>query len=109
MIIAYLSREGKELELIRSIASQYWEAFIFGYVIDERVAEAEGLTVPAVVSYKNTDGDNRAISGELNEEKLEMFLELASKNVIGDFNERSMNDYMAVRNSFHSAVTQACG
>jgi protein disulfide-isomerase A1 len=98
VVISYLgSAQVKELGMIRSIAEKHYESFVFGYVTDERVADAEGLAVPAVISYKNTDGDNKAMNGDFNEEDLELFLEMAKKSVIGEFSERTMNDYMAVR------------
>src|SRR5688572_5314340 len=80
VIIAYLSSDQEPLlNVFRAVARKHHEAFVFGYVDDIAIADAEGLTVPSIVSYKSTDGDKKAISGPFREEDIESFLKLAQK------------------------------
>lgn len=97
VIVAFLTGEWDTAkEIFYSIADKHHEDYVFGYSDDKASAEREGVTVPSIICYKNTDGDHKVLKGPFTEEDVESFLQLASKMVIGDFNERNMEEYMAV-------------
>lgn len=97
MIVAYLSGELSESKRVfLSIAEKHFKNFVFGYSQDKEIADLEGVTIPSIVCYKNTDGDHKALKGEFTEEDVEAFLATAPNMVIGDFSERNMEAYMAV-------------
>lgn len=60
-------------------------------------ADAEGRAMPSIACYKNNDGDHTIISAHFTAQDVERFLDMAKKNIIGDFSERNMETYMAVR------------
>ncbi|KAF2441853.1 hypothetical protein P171DRAFT_434462 [Karstenula rhodostoma CBS 690.94] len=97
MIVAYLSEEWSESRRVfLSIADKYYEDFIFGYSQNKKIADMEGVTIPSIVCYKNTDGDHKVLRGDFTEEDVGAFLATAPKMAIGDFSERNMEAYMAV-------------
>ena len=107
VIIAYLRPDQKALlEVFSSTAEKHQGHFVFGYSTDMPTADAEGLAMPAIACYKNTDGDHKVMNGHFKEEDIETFLKTATKPVIFDFSERNMNMFMAVsrcsnRSPFH--------
>lgn len=102
VIMAYLRPDQEALlEVFRTVASKHHADYVFGYVTDMPTADAEGLAMPSIVCYKNTDGDNKVMNGHFSEADVGKFLETATRTVIGEFNERNMDVYMAV-----SSVTQ---
>lgn len=100
VIVAFLNDEWSELnEVFHSVAAKYYENFVFGSTHGKNVkemADAEGLTVPSIVCYKNADGDHKVLNGVFTERDVEAFLATAPKMVIGDFSERNVEAYMAV-------------
>ncbi|KAF2801189.1 hypothetical protein K505DRAFT_227211 [Melanomma pulvis-pyrius CBS 109.77] len=96
VIIAYLRPDQEALlEIFRAIAKNHHQNFVFGYSTDMPTADAEGLAMPAIVCYKNSDGDNKVMNGHFKEEDVETFLRTAARDVIGEFNERTMDSFMA--------------
>lgn len=97
VFIAFLSAESQEaMEIFHSIAEEYHEEFVFGYTYDKKIAEKEGVTVPSIICYKNTDGDHKVLKGAFTSESVKDFLATAPKSIIGDFSERSVEAYMIV-------------
>lgn len=97
VIIAHLSDEWTEIERIfRFIAKKLHTKFVFGYIKDREIAEAEGFAIPTIVCYKNNDGNHKILEGTFTEEDLWAFLATAPEMVIGDFNDRNMEAYMIV-------------
>jgi len=97
VIIAYLRPDQTALlDVFRSVAERHYPELVFGYSTDMPTADAEGLAMPAIVCYKNTDGDNKLMNGHFREEDVETFLKMAAKDVIGEVNERNMDIFMAV-------------
>lgn len=104
VVVAYLRPDQETLlEEFRSVALSLHQNHVFGYVNDMPTADTEGLAMPSVVCYKNTDGDNKVLNGHFATADVEKFLETATKTIIGDFNERNMDAYMAV-----STQTPSC-
>ncbi|KAF2707090.1 hypothetical protein K504DRAFT_383805 [Pleomassaria siparia CBS 279.74] len=97
VVIAYLRPDQKALlDIFQSFAQRHYHDFVFGYSTDMATADAEGLAMPAVVCYKNTDGDDKVMNGHFQEIDLDAFLSAVStKDVIGEFNERTMDAFMA--------------
>ena len=97
VIVAFLSGQwGKATEAFYSIAENRSESFVFGYTYNQQSASEEGVSVPAIVCYKNTDGDHQIFEGPFTEENIEMFLATAPEMVMRDFNEREIDTYMKV-------------
>jgi hypothetical protein len=97
VIVAYLRPDQTALlNVFRSVAEKHYPGLVFGYSTDIATADAEGLAMPAIVCYKNIDGDNKVMNGHFKEEDVEAFLKIAAKDVIGEVNERNMDVFMAV-------------
>jgi hypothetical protein len=102
VVVAYLRPDQTALrDVFRSVAENHYPGLVFGYSTDLAMADAEGLAMPTIVCYKNVDGDNKAMSGHFKEEDVEAFLKMATKDVIGEVNERNMDVFMAVSSHPH--------
>lgn len=109
VVVAYLRPDQEALlNVFSSVASKHHQAFVFGYVTDMPTADAEGLAMPSIVCYKNTDGDNKVINGHFTEGDVENLLEAASRTIIGDFSERNMDAYMAVSTGPSQPTLEYC-
>ncbi|KAF2662272.1 hypothetical protein K491DRAFT_646205 [Lophiostoma macrostomum CBS 122681] len=82
------------LETYKEVAEERYTDFVFGYVDDDDVAQKEGVAVPSIVCYKNADGDHKSLAGAFTKEDVEDMLEQCSKDVIGEFQERNMEEYL---------------
>jgi hypothetical protein len=100
VVIAYLRPDQEALlGIFQDVAARHRHEFVFGHVDDVTAADAEGLAMPSIVCYKNTDGDNKVLSGHFADANLEILLESAKIDIIGDFTERNMDAYMVVSSS----------
>lgn len=95
VVVAFLSTEDDQ-QIFRSMAEEHHEDVVFGYTSDLLYASEEGVTIPSIKCYKNTDGDHKLLAGAFTKADVETLLESASKTAIGDFSERTMDTYMAV-------------
>ena len=97
VIVAFLSGNWDEAtEAFYFISEKHHESFIFGYTSDEQSAKKEGVPVPSIVCYKNTDGDHKVLTGPFTKASIEKFLATAPALVMGEFSERNMEAYLAV-------------
>ncbi|KAF2872395.1 thioredoxin-like domain-containing protein [Massariosphaeria phaeospora] len=95
VIIAYLRpHQDSLLSVFRSVAARNNENFVFGYSLETQTADNEGLAMPAIVAYRNADGDNKVLNGHFKEGDVESLLENARKSVIGEVTERNLAEYM---------------
>ncbi|KAF2740631.1 hypothetical protein EJ04DRAFT_530830 [Polyplosphaeria fusca] len=95
VVVAYVRKDQVNLvETFGAVAKRHWKDFVFGYVTEAQAVDAEGLAMPALALYKNTDGENKVLNGPFKETDVETLLEGASSMLIGDFNERTMDQYM---------------
>ncbi|KAJ4365113.1 hypothetical protein N0V83_008731 [Neocucurbitaria cava] len=95
VVVAYLKPDQEELlQTFRDVAESHNQKFVFGYVTDAAIADAEAVTVPSIVCYKNLDGDNKSLSGHFSEADVESFLIAASTYAVKEFRERDMEDFM---------------
>lgn len=98
VVVAYLrSDQSSLLETFRSVAEKKNTEYVFGYVTDTDAADKEGLAMPSVVCYKNTDGDNKAVNGHFKGDDIEKLLEAARTDMIGEFSEKDVERWMQVR------------
>lgn len=97
VVIAYLQPDQESLlATFQEAAVKHSNEAVFGYVDETVAADSEGLIMPSIVYYKNSDGDDQVLKGDFALADLESFLEAAKRMVIGDFSERNVGDYMAV-------------
>ncbi|KAF2262279.1 hypothetical protein CC78DRAFT_569879 [Lojkania enalia] len=96
VVIAYIRPDQESLlETFATVAVEHYQDFVFLYSTDTQVADSEGLVMPAIVCYKNTDGDNAILNGHFTKRDVEKLLEKSKSMVIGEINERTINEYMA--------------
>ncbi|KAF2471662.1 uncharacterized protein BDR25DRAFT_222865 [Lindgomyces ingoldianus] len=95
VILAYLlPGQTSLLKSFRSVAAKNNRDLVFGFTTDMPSADAEGLAMPSIVCYKNTDGDNRVMNGHFTESNIEEFLAMATPTLIGEFSEKHIDKYM---------------
>lgn len=97
VVVAYLKPDQEDLlRTFHDVAESHNQEFVFGYVTHAAIADAEVVTVPSIVCYKNLDGDNKSLSGHFAEADVESFLIAASTYAVKEFRERDMEDFMLV-------------
>ncbi|KAF2004954.1 hypothetical protein P154DRAFT_414685, partial [Amniculicola lignicola CBS 123094] len=95
VIIAYVQSDQESVLLdFKATASLHHQDFVFGYVTEMPIADAEGLKVPSIVSYK-ADGDNRILNGPFGVPEIETFLRVVKDDIISEFSERYIETYMS--------------
>jgi protein disulfide-isomerase A1 len=82
------------LEVFQEVAEDQYTDFVFGYVDDPDIAQKEGITIPSIMCYKNTDGDHKSLTGVFMQENVESLLEDCSKDIISEFQEKNIDEYM---------------
>lgn len=78
-----------------AVADVLRESFLFGATSDPALAEAEGVTVPAVVMYKNYDDAKTIYTGSsFTTDELLKFVKLESVPLVGEVGPSTFSGYM---------------
>lgn len=82
-------------ETFTTVAETLRNKFLFGATNDEALAEAAGVTRPAVVLYKKFDEGKTPFTGNFEAEAIETFAKTASIPLVGEVGPETYADYIA--------------
>lgn len=96
VIVAYLDASDKaSSEVLTAVAEKLRDNYPFGSSTDAALAEAEGVTAPAIVLYKDFDEGKAVFSEKFEAEAIEKFAKTAATPLIGEVGPETYADYMA--------------
>jgi len=96
VLVAYIDASDKTAnETFSKVADKLRDNYPFGASSDAALAEAEGVTPPAVVLYKDFDEGKSVFSGKFTEDGIEKFAKTASTPLIGEVGPETYSDYMS--------------
>lgn len=96
VLVAYLDAADKtSSEVFTAAAEKLRDNYPFGVSTDAALAEAEGVTAPAVVLYKDFDEGKSVFSEKFDVEEIEKFAKTAATPLIGEVGPETYSDYMS--------------
>ncbi len=96
VVIAYIDSSDKASnETFSAIAEKLRDNYPFGGSNDASLAEAEGVTAPAVVVYKDFDEGKSTFAKKFDEDAIEKFIRAAATPLIGEVGPETYSDYMS--------------
>ncbi|KAH6650157.1 protein disulfide-isomerase precursor [Chaetomium tenue] len=96
VLVAYLDAADKaSSEVFTAAAEKLRDNYPFGVSTDAALAEAEGVTAPAVVLYKDFDEGKSVFSEKFDAEEIEKFAKTAATPLIGEVGPETYSDYMS--------------
>lgn len=96
VIVAYIAADDKASnETFTKTAEKLRDNYPFGASNDAALAEAEGVTAPAVVVYKSFDEGKAVFKEKFDVEAIEKFAKTAATPLIGEVGPETYSDYMS--------------
>ncbi|KAK0632394.1 thioredoxin-like domain-containing protein [Immersiella caudata] len=96
VLVAYVSPTDKaSRDVFESVAEKLRDNFPFGFSNEVDLAEAEGVTQPAIVLYKDFDEGKSTFTAKFEVEAIEKFAKTASTPLIGEVGPETYSDYMS--------------
>jgi len=96
VLVAYVAADDKASnETFTKVAESLRDSYLFGGVADAAVAEAEGVTAPAIVLYKAFDEGKNVFSGKFDEDAIKEFAQTAATPLIGEVGPETYSGYMS--------------
>ncbi|TGJ87803.1 hypothetical protein E0Z10_g965 [Xylaria hypoxylon] len=96
VLVAYVDASDKSSnEVYSSVAEKFRDNYLFGATSDAALAEAEGVTAPAIVLYKSFDEGKAVFSEKFDEDAIASFTKTASTPLIGEIGPETYSDYMS--------------
>ncbi|KAI1500071.1 protein disulfide isomerase [Biscogniauxia marginata] len=96
VLIAYIDASDKSSnETYTQVAEKFRDSYLFGGVNDAALAEAEGVTAPAIVLYKQFDEGKATFTDKFEEEAILSFAKTASIPLMGEVGPETYSGYMA--------------
>ncbi|EFX05430.1 protein disulfide isomerase [Grosmannia clavigera kw1407] len=96
VLVAFFKADDKASnETFTSVAEKLRDNYPFAASSDAALAEAEGVTAPAVVLYKDFDEGKSVFTDKFDEEAIQKFAKLASTPLIGEVGPETYSDYMS--------------
>ncbi|KAI1120923.1 protein disulfide-isomerase [Nemania abortiva] len=96
VLVAYVDESDKASnDVYTAVAEKYRDNYLFGAVNDAALAEAEGVTAPAIVLYKQFDEGKAVFSEKFDEEAIASFTKTASTPLVGEVGPETYSDYMS--------------
>lgn len=96
VLVAYLKADDKASnETFTKVAEKLRDSYPFGASSDAELAEAEGITVPSVVLYKDFDDGKAVFSEKFDDAAIEKFAKTAATPLIGEVGPETYSDYMS--------------
>ena len=107
VLIAYYEASDKASnETFASVAEKMRDDYLFGATNDASIAEAEGVTMPAIVLYKAFDEGKNTFTETFETEAVEKFVKTAAVPLVGEVGPETYAGYMAV--SFFDSCPEDC-
>ncbi|KAB5580648.1 protein disulfide-isomerase precursor [Coniochaeta sp. 2T2.1] len=95
VIVAYFDAADKASnETFTEVADKLRDNYPFGASSDAALAEAEGVTPPAVVLYKDFDDGKSVFTDKFDAAAIEKFAKTAATPLIGEVGPETYSDYM---------------
>ncbi|KAI3329005.1 protein disulfide-isomerase [Xylariaceae sp. AK1471] len=96
VLVAYVDASDKSSnESYTAIAEKFRDNYLFGATNDATLAEAEGVTAPAIVLYKQFDEGKAVFSDKFDEDAIVSFTKTASTPLVGEIGPDTYSDYMS--------------
>jgi protein disulfide-isomerase A1 len=96
VLVAYIDASDKASnETFTKVADKLRDNYLFGASSDAALAEAEGVSAPAIVLYKDFDEGKTVFSEKFDVEAIEKFTKTASTPLIGEVGPETYSDYMS--------------
>ncbi|KAK0655723.1 thioredoxin-like domain-containing protein [Cercophora newfieldiana] len=96
VLVAYVSATDRaSRDVFEGVAEKLRDNYPFGFSNDLELAEAEGVTQPAIVLYKDFDEGKSTFSAKFEAEAIEKFAKTASTPLIGEVGPETYSDYMS--------------
>ncbi|KAI0404237.1 protein disulfide-isomerase [Xylaria palmicola] len=96
VLVAYVDAADKSAnEVYNAIAEKHRDNYLFGAVNDAALTEAEGVTAPAIVLYKQFDEGRAVFSEKFDEEAIVSFTKTAATPLVGEVGPETYSDYMS--------------
>lgn len=96
VLVGYFDANDKASnESFGQAAEKLRDNYPFGATNDAALAEAEGVTAPAIVLYKEFDEGKTVFSEKFDAEAIEKFAKTASTPLIGEVGPETYSDYMS--------------
>ncbi|RYP78805.1 hypothetical protein DL770_006814 [Monosporascus sp. CRB-9-2] len=96
VVVAYIDASDKSNnETFSKVAESLRDSFPFGASNDAALAEAEGVTAPAIVLYKQFDEGKAIFTDKFEDEAIKSFVKVASTPLIGEVGPDTYSSYMS--------------
>jgi protein disulfide-isomerase A1 len=96
VLVAYVSPTDKaSRDVFESVAEKLRDNYPFGFSNEVDLAEAEGVSQPAIVLYKDFDEGKATFTAKFEAEAIEKFAKTASTPLIGEVGPETYSDYMS--------------
>lgn len=96
VLVAYIDASDKSSnETFTAVADKLRDNYPFGASSDAALAEAEGVTAPAIVLYKEFDEGKSVFTEKFDVEAIEKFAKTAATPLIGEVGPETYSDYMS--------------
>ncbi|CAK7562882.1 MAG: protein disulfide-isomerase precursor [Sporothrix epigloea] len=96
VLVAYFKADDKASnETFTKVAEKLRDNFPFGASSDAELAEAEGITVPSIVLYKDFDEGKAVFTEKFDDAAIEKFAMTASMPLIGEVGPETYSGYMS--------------
>ncbi|KAI0107518.1 protein disulfide-isomerase [Nemania sp. FL0031] len=96
VLVAYVDASDKASnDVYDAVAEKFRDNYLFGATNDAALAEAEGVTAPAIVLYKQFDEGKAVFSEKFDEEAIASFTKTASTPLVGEVGPETYSDYMS--------------
>ncbi|KAI5776657.1 protein disulfide-isomerase [Geopyxis carbonaria] len=95
VLVAYVASDDKESNATYTAAAEALrDNYLFGASNDAAVAEAEGVTAPALVLYKSFDEGKTVYDGKFTTDEIKEFAKVASTPLVGEVGPETYAGYM---------------
>lgn len=96
VLVAYVEASDKSSsDVYSAVAEKFRDNYLFGATTDAALAEAEGVTPPAIVLYKQFDEGKAVFSDKFDEAAISSFTKTAATPIIGEVGPETYVDYMS--------------
>jgi protein disulfide-isomerase A1 len=97
VLVGFFAADDKESnQTYTQAASALRDSYLFGATNDAALAEAEGVTQPAIVLYKTFDEGKSKFTKKFDKDAIEKFAKAAATPLVGEVGPETYQGYMSV-------------